>query len=152
MHSHCFGAYTRYAYTCPVCWKSLGDMGVYWRMLDSLLESGGWRVGGWGGGRAGQPRARVPRPAWPSLRFLPPPHIARSFPPTHPPTHLPGTRPPLTRPPTPPRMRAERLPPEYASRRQGVSCNDCGRAGEAPFHFVYHKCEGCGSYNTRVGG
>lgn len=40
MHSHCFAAYTRYAYTCPVCFKSLGDMSVYWKMIDSLLSAG----------------------------------------------------------------------------------------------------------------
>jgi len=39
MHSLCFGAYTRYSYTCPVCSKSLGDMGVYWKMIDALLSS-----------------------------------------------------------------------------------------------------------------
>lgn len=83
MHSHCFGAYTRYSYTCPICFKSLGDMSVYWQMIDSLVAS-------------------------------------------------------------------ERLPPEYASRRQRVLCNDCGATTQAPFHFVYHKCGGCASYNTRV--
>ncbi len=37
MHSHCFAQYTRFHYACPVCAKSLGDMSVYFRMLDSLL-------------------------------------------------------------------------------------------------------------------
>ena len=37
MHSHCFGAHTRYNYTCPLCAKSLGDMRVYFGMLDSIL-------------------------------------------------------------------------------------------------------------------
>lgn len=37
MHSHCFAQYARYNYTCPVCAKSMGDMSVYFRMLDSLL-------------------------------------------------------------------------------------------------------------------
>jgi zinc finger-like protein len=83
MHSGCFAAYTRYSYSCPVCSKSLGDMSVYWRMIDSLLA-------------------------------------------------------------------AERLPPEYGGRTQAVLCSDCGAAGDAPFHFVYHKCGRCGSYNTRV--
>ena len=41
MHSHCFAAYTRYSYTCPVCFKSLGDLSVYWKMIDSLLAAGG---------------------------------------------------------------------------------------------------------------
>lgn len=84
MHSHCFGAYTRHAYSCPVCFKSLGDMAVYWKMIDSLLAS------------------------------------------------EPG------------------LPPQYAERRQLVRCNDCETETDAPFHFVYHKCGGCGGYNTRV--
>lgn len=85
MHSHCFAAYTRYSYTCPVCSKSLGDMSVYWRMIDSLLA---------------------------------------------------GEAP---------------LPSGYAERKQPILCNDCGATGEAPFHFVYHKCPAsCGSYNTRV--
>lgn len=33
---------------------------------------------------------------------------------------------------------------------QKVMCNDCGAMGEAHFHFVYHKCLRCTSYNTRV--
>ena len=37
MHTHCFVAYTRYNYTCPLCAKSLGDMSVYFRMIDSLV-------------------------------------------------------------------------------------------------------------------
>lgn len=37
MHSHCFAQYTRYNYTCPLCAKSLGDMSVYFGMLDSIL-------------------------------------------------------------------------------------------------------------------
>ncbi|KAK9840584.1 hypothetical protein WJX81_003072 [Elliptochloris bilobata] len=85
MHSHCFAQYARYNYTCPVCVKSMGDMSVYFRMLDSLL--------------------------------------ARD---------------------------AAELPPAYAARRQVVMCNDCGHRSEAPFHFVYHKCGHCASYNTRV--
>lgn len=42
------------------------------------------------------------------------------------------------------------LPPEYAERTQSLLCNDCGATSTAPFHFVYHKCAPCGSYNTRV--
>jgi Ring finger domain len=42
MHSHCFGQYTRYNYTCPLCSKSLGDMAVYFqvwlkRVCDLLI-------------------------------------------------------------------------------------------------------------------
>ncbi len=39
MHSLCFGAYVKYSYTCPICYKSLGDMAVYWRMLDAILAA-----------------------------------------------------------------------------------------------------------------
>ena len=49
-------------------------------------------------------------------------------------------------------LAAERLPPEYAGRCQTVLCNDCSSLGAAPFHFVYHKCPSCASYNTRVVG
>ncbi|KAI7746224.1 hypothetical protein M8C21_032874, partial [Ambrosia artemisiifolia] len=37
MHSSCFQAYTCCYYTCPICNKSLQDMKVYYRMLDSML-------------------------------------------------------------------------------------------------------------------
>jgi zinc finger-like protein len=47
-------------------------------------------------------------------------------------------------------LTSERLPPEYASRTQAVLCHDCGRRGTCPFHFVYHSCQHCKSYNTRV--
>lgn len=37
MHSTCFQEYTCTHYTCPICSKSLGDMQVYFQMLDALL-------------------------------------------------------------------------------------------------------------------
>ncbi|XP_031741004.1 zinc finger protein BRUTUS isoform X4 [Cucumis sativus] len=37
MHSACFQAYTCSHYICPICSKSLGDMTVYFGMLDALL-------------------------------------------------------------------------------------------------------------------
>ncbi|XP_048329443.1 zinc finger protein BRUTUS [Ziziphus jujuba] len=83
MHSACFQAYTCSHYTCPICSKSLGDMAVYFGMLDALLA-------------------------------------------------------------------AEELPEEYRNRCQEILCNDCDRKGTARFHWLYHKCGSCGSYNTRV--
>ncbi|XP_054795551.1 LOW QUALITY PROTEIN: zinc finger protein BRUTUS-like [Prosopis cineraria] len=83
MHSTCFQAYTCSHYTCPICRKSLGDMAVYFGMLDALLAS-------------------------------------------------------------------EELPEEYRNRHQDILCNDCDKKGSAPFHWLYHKCGLCGSYNTRV--
>ncbi|KAG6554197.1 hypothetical protein Mapa_004113 [Marchantia paleacea] len=83
MHSACFKAYTCSNYTCPICCKSVGDMAVYFGMLDALLA-------------------------------------------------------------------AEQLPDEYHDRRQDILCNDCEKKGTAPFHWLYHKCQDCGSYNTRT--
>ncbi|GFZ00267.1 zinc finger protein-like protein [Actinidia rufa] len=39
MHSACFQAYTCTHYICPICSKSLGDMAVYFGMLDTFLAS-----------------------------------------------------------------------------------------------------------------
>ncbi|XP_044489871.1 zinc finger protein BRUTUS-like isoform X2 [Mangifera indica] len=83
MHSACFQAYTCSHYICPLCCKSLGDMAVYFGMLDALLAS-------------------------------------------------------------------EELPEEYRDRCQDILCNDCDKKGSARFHWLYHKCGFCGSYNTRV--
>ncbi|KAB1216691.1 putative RING finger protein C2F3.16 [Morella rubra] len=82
MHSTCFQDYTCIHYTCPICSKSLGDMQVYFRMLDAMLAE-------------------------------------------------------------------EKIPDEYAGRTQVILCNDCEKRGAAPFHWLYHKCSFCGSYNTR---
>ncbi|CAI5481068.1 unnamed protein product [Closterium sp. Yama58-4] len=83
MHSACFQAYTCEHYTCPICCKSVGDMRVYFGMLDALLA-------------------------------------------------------------------AEQLPEEYRNRQQAILCNDCEAKGNTPFHWLYHKCSACGSYNTRT--
>ncbi|KAG8366638.1 hypothetical protein BUALT_Bualt17G0100500 [Buddleja alternifolia] len=47
-------------------------------------------------------------------------------------------------------MASEVLPEEYRDRCQDILCNDCDKKGTAPFHWLYHKCGLCGSYNTRV--
>nr|XP_043627558.1 zinc finger protein BRUTUS [Erigeron canadensis] len=83
MHSACFQAYACTHYICPICSKSMGDMSVYFGMLDALMAS-------------------------------------------------------------------EQLPEEYRDRCQDILCNDCDKKGSAAFHWLYHKCGACGSYNTRV--
>ncbi|XP_047337425.1 zinc finger protein BRUTUS-like [Impatiens glandulifera] len=83
MHSACFQAYACSNYICPICSKSMGDMAVYFGMLNALLAS-------------------------------------------------------------------EELPEEYRGLVQDILCNDCERKGTANFHWLYHKCGFCGSYNTRV--
>lgn len=83
MHSICFQEYTCSHYTCPICSKSLGDMKVYFEMLDALLSE-------------------------------------------------------------------QKIPEEYAGQTQAILCNDCEKRGTASFHWLYHKCSYCGSYNTRL--
>ncbi|XP_018436403.1 zinc finger protein BRUTUS-like At1g18910 isoform X2 [Raphanus sativus] len=83
MHSTCFQEYTCSHYTCPICSKSLGDMQVYFRMLDALLAE-------------------------------------------------------------------QKMPDEYLNQTQVILCNDCGRKGNAPYHWLHHKCSSCASYNTRL--
>ncbi|XP_075521268.1 LOW QUALITY PROTEIN: zinc finger protein BRUTUS-like [Primulina tabacum] len=39
MHSACFQAYACTRYVCPICSKSMGDMSVYFGMLDALMAS-----------------------------------------------------------------------------------------------------------------
>lgn len=83
MHSACFQEYTCTHYTCPICSKSLGDMQVYFKMLDTLLAE-------------------------------------------------------------------EQMPDEYSGKTQVILCNDCEKRGSTSFHWFYHKCHHCGSYNTRL--
>lgn len=33
---------------------------------------------------------------------------------------------------------------------QVILCNDCEKRGTASFHWLYHKCSHCASYNTRL--
>ncbi|KAL6007536.1 hypothetical protein ACLOJK_033034 [Asimina triloba] len=47
-------------------------------------------------------------------------------------------------------LATEELPEEYRDRCQDILCNDCDKKGTARFHWLYHKCGFCGSYNTRV--
>lgn len=45
------------------------------------------------------------------------------------------------------------LPQQYQGVSQRVHCHDCGSETEAPFHFVYHKCQKCrrGLCQTKAG-
>ena len=47
-------------------------------------------------------------------------------------------------------MAEETMPPQFAGVRARISCSDCEARSVAPYHFVYHKCARCGSYNTNV--
>ena len=42
------------------------------------------------------------------------------------------------------------MPPEYEKYVSYIFCNDCEKKSRAKYHFFYHKCEHCNSYNTTV--
>ncbi|KAI4326662.1 hypothetical protein MLD38_031951 [Melastoma candidum] len=44
----------------------------------------------------------------------------------------------------------EKIPDEYRGITQEILCNDCEKRGNSTFHWLYHKCPYCGSYNTRL--
>lgn len=149
MHSHCFAQYTRYNYTCPVCAKSLGDMSVYFQMIENLVE---------------HDRANLPLPykhrqqvsswhdqeVWQSslsycshhcdpwdcrCHFK---HVMSCHTGWHTLYHL--QHPTIV-------ISALVL---HCFAMQELLCNDCEERSSAPFHFVYHKCGHCASYNTRI--
>lgn len=47
-------------------------------------------------------------------------------------------------------LESERMPDEYIGMKNLIFCSDCEKRSVADFHFVYHKCKPCGSYNTKV--
>ena len=42
------------------------------------------------------------------------------------------------------------MPPEYEHFWSIVLCNDCEKKSKTKYHFLYHKCQECDSYNTKV--
>ncbi|ORE01947.1 zf-CHY-domain-containing protein [Rhizopus microsporus var. microsporus] len=42
------------------------------------------------------------------------------------------------------------MPPEYDKYISHIFCNDCEKKTPAKYHFFYHKCGHCGSFNTTV--
>lgn len=47
-------------------------------------------------------------------------------------------------------MKISVMPVEYQDKRSLIFCNDCQQRSETRFHFVYHKCQNCCSYNTTL--
>ncbi|RUP51124.1 hypothetical protein BC936DRAFT_149762 [Jimgerdemannia flammicorona] len=47
-------------------------------------------------------------------------------------------------------MEQQRMPPEYDDFVSHILCNDCEKKSHAKYHFLYHKCQHCMSYNTTV--
>lgn len=42
------------------------------------------------------------------------------------------------------------MPPEYENFWSIVLCNDCEQKSRTKYHFLYHKCQSCHSYNTKI--
>ncbi|PJF20036.1 MutS family protein MSH5 [Paramicrosporidium saccamoebae] len=47
-------------------------------------------------------------------------------------------------------MESQQMPEEYTRVKSQILCNDCEKKSVAKFHFVYHRCEHCSSYNTKL--
>ncbi|KAF6165660.1 hypothetical protein GIB67_012557 [Kingdonia uniflora] len=132
MHSACFQAYTCSHYTCPICSKSLGDMAADVARkkpagdlnpccsLVVKFRSGGYGFGGLDLGLG------LVWTGWAVGTYLVYFGMLDAL------------------------LATEELPEEYRHRSQDILCNDCDKKGTSRFHWLYHKCGSCGSYNTRV--
>jgi RING finger/CHY zinc finger protein 1 len=47
-------------------------------------------------------------------------------------------------------LEKETMPDEDKDKRSHIFCSDCEKKCITPFHYIYHKCEFCGSYNTKI--
>lgn len=47
-------------------------------------------------------------------------------------------------------LKQEVMPSEFSNMKAKIVCADCECRSVAPYHFSYHKCGPCGSYNTKV--
>ncbi|ORX97572.1 zf-CHY-domain-containing protein, partial [Basidiobolus meristosporus CBS 931.73] len=47
-------------------------------------------------------------------------------------------------------MESQQMPPQYDNYRSIILCNDCEKKSVAKYHFLYHKCVSCKSYNTKT--
>ena len=44
----------------------------------------------------------------------------------------------------------QEMPDEYVNWKSNIHCNDCENKSNTKYHFFYHKCKECNSYNTVV--
>ena len=47
-------------------------------------------------------------------------------------------------------MSSTQMPEQYRDQTSNILCNDCEKKNTVPFHFMYHKCLDCNSWNTTV--
>jgi hypothetical protein len=47
-------------------------------------------------------------------------------------------------------LQQHRMPAEYDDFYSIILCNDCEQKSKTKYHFLYHKCQHCQSYNTKI--
>lgn len=47
-------------------------------------------------------------------------------------------------------LEEHQMPAEYEDYYSYILCNDCEKKSRTKYHFLYHKCQECGSYNTKL--
>lgn len=47
-------------------------------------------------------------------------------------------------------MQLTKMPIQYENSQSQITCNDCQQKSIVSYHFMYHKCLQCGSYNTDI--
>jgi hypothetical protein len=47
-------------------------------------------------------------------------------------------------------LESHEMPAEYQNTQSLIYCNDCETKSMTKFHFLYHKCNDCKGYNTKV--
>jgi hypothetical protein len=47
-------------------------------------------------------------------------------------------------------LEQHKMPAEYEDVWSIVLCNDCEQKSKTKYHFLYHKCQHCQSYNTKL--
>ncbi len=47
-------------------------------------------------------------------------------------------------------LESHSMPEEFKDWTADIYCNDCQKKTTTKYHFSYHKCQECGSYNTVV--
>jgi len=47
-------------------------------------------------------------------------------------------------------VNTNQMPDEYKLWKSNILCSDCNKKSITHFHFVYHKCDFCNSWNTKV--
>jgi Zinc-ribbon len=42
------------------------------------------------------------------------------------------------------------MPVEYQNTFSNIYCNDCEKKSVCKYHFLYHKCDSCQGYNSKL--